>query len=117
MLSYVGQWAASLPQKFWDAGVNAVKNFLAALGIASPGTMQRMLIWEITEMGKRVPSASEGVISNIGSMGEDIVSAYDVNFGNKGIIASVNSSNGGNGKQEINVTFEGCMFDKRERVD
>ena len=47
MLSYVGQWAASLPAKFWQAGVNAVKNFLSALGIASPGIMQRKLIKEV----------------------------------------------------------------------
>lgn len=116
MLSAVGEWAATLPQKFWDAGVNAVKNFLAALGIASPGTMQRMLIWEITEMGKRVPRAGEGVISNITSLGEDIVSAY----GNPQLNTEFGSSGGATGivpKQEFNITFEGCMFDKEERVD
>ena len=118
MLSAVNEWAATLPQKFWEAGVNAVKNFLGALGIASPGTMQRMLIWEITEMGKRVPKASETVISNVGAMGDEIIDAYgNPTFGNKKVLASINGNGGEAGKQEINVTFEGCMFDKRERVD
>ena len=76
MLSAVGQWAATLPQKFWDAGVNAVKNFLSALDIASPGTMQRMLIWEITEMGKRIPDESKGLLSNVSSLGSDIVDEF-----------------------------------------
>ena len=76
MLSAVGQWAATLPQKFWDAGVNAVKNFLSALGIASPGTMQRMLVWEITEMGNRIPDESKGLLANVSSLGSNIVDEF-----------------------------------------
>lgn len=76
MLSAVGQWAATLPQKFWEAGVNAVKNFLNALGIHSPGTMQRMLIWEISEMGKRVPDESRQLLSNISNLGTGIVDSF-----------------------------------------
>ena len=76
MLSAVSQWAATLPQKFWDAGVNAVKNFLSALGIASPGTMQRMLIWEISEMGNRVPGESKKLLSNVSDLGSNIVDSF-----------------------------------------
>jgi len=76
MLSAVGQWAATLPQKFWDAGVNAVKNFLSALGIASPGTMQRMLIWEISEMSRRVPDKAKDVVKGVSVLGKDIVDSF-----------------------------------------
>jgi len=91
MLSAVNEWAATLPAKFWEAGVNAVKNFLSALGIASPGTMQRMLTWEITEMGKNVPDDSRKLVNNIGEMGENIVDA----FGNPSL--SLNDIGNGNG--------------------
>jgi len=91
MLSTVNEWAATLPAKFWEAGVNAVKNFLDALGIHSPGTMQRMLTWEITEMGKNVPDDSRKLVNNIGDMGENIVDA----FGNPSL--SLNDIGNGNG--------------------
>ena len=76
MLSAVVQWAATLPQKFWEAGVNAVKNFLSALGIASPGTMQRTLVWEISEMARRTPIEAKPLLSNISSMSEDVVDSF-----------------------------------------
>lgn len=76
MLSAVATWAASLPKKFWDAGVNAVKNFLSALGIASPGTMQRNLVWEITEMGRRVPLESNKLLRNVSALGSNIVDEF-----------------------------------------
>jgi len=75
-LNKVQEWAASLPQKFWEAGVNAVKNFLAALGIASPGTMQRMLVWEVSEMGRRVPEESRTLLSNVSDLGTNIVDSF-----------------------------------------
>ena len=76
MLSAVGRWAATLPQKFWEAGVNAVKNFLSALGIASPGTMQRMLVWEVSEMGRRTPIEGRKLVSNVAQLGADIVDSF-----------------------------------------
>ena len=76
MLSAVGRWASTLPQKFWEAGVNAVKSFLSALGIASPGTMQRMLVWEISEMGERVPEESQKLLRNIDTLGTDVVDQF-----------------------------------------
>jgi len=136
-LNKVGEWAATLPQKFWDAGVNAVKNFLSALGIASPGTMQRMLVWEVSEMGRRVPDEGKSLISNIGALGEDVVSQFgnpqlsvgiDDNVGdfdfntamtgtmNEALSASLDSENTGETTVVQNVTFEGCTFDKDERV-
>ncbi len=75
-LNKVNEWAATLPAKFWEAGVNAVKNFLSALGIASPGTMQRMLVWEVTEMGRRVPVEAKKLLSNVSRLGSDIVDKF-----------------------------------------
>ena len=75
-LNKVNEWAATLPQKFWDAGVNAVKNFLNALGIHSPGTMQRMLVWEIQEMGKRIPEEAKTLLSNVARLGSDVIDNF-----------------------------------------
>ena len=75
-LNKVNEWAATLPQKFWDAGVNAVKNFLNALGIHSPGTMQRMLVWEIQEMGKRIPEEAKTLLSNVSRLGSDVIDNF-----------------------------------------
>lgn len=75
-LNKVNEWAATLPAKFWEAGVNAVKNFLNALGINSPGTMQRMLVWEISEMGRRTPLEGKSLLSNVERLGSDVVNAF-----------------------------------------
>lgn len=95
MLSLVNDWAATLPAKFWEAGVNAVKNFLNALGIRSPGTMQRMMVWEVSEMARRVPIEGKALISNIGDLGSDIVNSFgkpkmDFDIKGSGIVDSLN---------------------------
>ena len=120
MLSAVGRWAATLPQKFWDAGVNAVKNFLSALGIASPGTMQRMLVWEVNEMGRRVPMESRDLLTNMSRLGSDIVDE----FGNPTLGVDFETANasftGGAdglfGGQIINLNVEVGTVDSNDRV-
>ena len=86
MLSAVGEWAATLPQKFWDAGVNAVKNFLNALGIHSPGYMQIALVGEMKDTTAGIVSEGSRLVSNLASIGSDAVKSwgnpelkYDVN--------------------------------------
>ena len=121
MLSLVGQWASTLPQKFWEAGVNAVKNFLSALGIASPGTMQRTLVWEITEMGKRVPYESRNLLSNVNELGQDIVDEFgnptlDFETGN-GHITSKNQGNRNGGSATYNFYFNDTVIDNEERME
>lgn len=98
ILSAVDTWARSLPGKFRDAGVNAVKQFLGALGIASPGTMQRMLIWEISSMSDRVPEEGSKLTSTISKLGTGIVDSFgnpklgvDTSGLNKSV--SINNSN------------------------
>lgn len=118
MTSKVNEWAASLPGKFWEAGVNAVQNFLNALGIHSPGTMQRMLVWEITEMGKQVPKKGADLVSNIGVLGSDVVDAFDdFELSNKDISIKGTGGDSSSKSNVFNVQFTGCTFDKEERVN
>ena len=124
-LNKVNEWAATLPQKFWDAGVNAVKNFLSALGIASPGTMQRMLVWEVSEMGRRVPDESRTLLSNIGRLGEDVVDEFGnptlgLNYedtANASIVNNNNNNNEGNGQSIRDLILNIGSVDDEERIN
>lgn len=114
-LDKVNEWAATLPAKFWEAGVNAVKQFLSALGIASPGTMQRMIVWEVSEMGRRVPIEGEKLTSNLEQLGQDAVDSFgnpslgigfddvDDNFANGSIDKVLNVASQGRGDIIINI--------------
>lgn len=135
MLSAVGRWAATLPQKFWDAGVNAVKNFLNALGIHSPGFMQVKLIKEMEDTGARIPDASEDLIKNVGIVGDDVIKSFgnpslnvgfneleglennSLDFVNNGLfdVLSVNKDN--ETGTIVNLTLNVGTVDKKERVD
>ena len=131
--SYVSRWAATLPQKFWNAGVDAVKNFLSALGIASPGTMQRMLIWEVSEMGRRVPLESEKLLKNVSALGTGIVEnfgnpmlsvGYDDNLPNLAnfatndiIVDNLNAKSNEEMGNEFNFTINIQNVDNEERVN
>ena len=119
MLSAVNRWAATLPQKFWNAGVGAVKNFLSALGIASPGTMQRMLVWEISEMGRKTPLEGRKLLTNIGRLGSDIVDEFGdptLGIGLETMNNSLASGNGNGYGQVINLSVEVGNVDNEDRV-
>lgn len=119
-LNKVNEWAATLPQKFWDAGVNAVKNFLDALGIHSPGTMQRMLVWEVSEMARRVPIEGKSLVSNVSTLGSDIVSGFNPDLSTSFETANsslVNGSTGGVGGQVNNFYFSDIVVDNDERME
>ena len=122
MLSAVDQWAATLPQKFWDAGVNAVKNFLSALGINSPGIMQRTMIWEVSEMAKRIPTEGKYLVENVAGLGDDIVDA----FGEPGLNVSFddtingrinNAVSGSNQGHVVNLNLEIGSVDNEDRIE
>lgn len=97
MLSTVEQWAATLPQKFWEAGVNAVKNFLNALDLHSPGIMQRTMIWEVSEMARRVPIEGKKLVDNVADLGSEIVDVFnptlDFDIANPDLVAANNNHN------------------------
>ena len=119
MISLVNRWASRLPSIFWNAGVNAVKQFLGALGIASPGTMQRMLLLEIQNMGERVPETARTLLGNIGSLGSDVVNEFgtpnlDMNYSLNNQLSNNNSNNTG-AFRDINITVEGDV-DSDDRI-
>ena len=137
MLSAVGQWAATLPAKFWEAGVNAVKNFLSALGIASPGIMQKKLVKEMKDTGDRIPIESQNLIRNLGIVGKNAVKSFgnpklnvgfdisnldefktsDLELSNSSLLELLSSNNeNGNGKT-VNLTLNVGTVDKKERID
>lgn len=124
-LDKVNEWAATLPAKFWEAGVNAVKQFLSALGIASPGTMQRMLVWEVSEMGRRVPIEGEKLTGNLEKLGSDAVDSFgnpslgidfddDASFANGSIEKVLNIA--GQNRGDIIINIEGDV-DSDRRVN
>ena len=121
-LDRVNEWAATLPAKFWEAGVNAVKNFLSALGIASPGTMQRMLVWEVTEMGKRVPEESRQLLTNVGRLGENIVDEFGeptlgVRFDDTANASFSNLTESQGRANVINLNLEIGSVDNEDRIE
>lgn len=137
MLGAVSQWASTLPAKFWEAGVNAVKNFLNALGIHSPGIMQIKLIKELEDTGSRVLTSGANLVKNVGLIGRNAVKSfgnpklnvgYDVEesnqpgnnnleISNNEIIELLLSFLNGNGKGDVNITLNVGSVDKRERID
>ena len=102
MLSAVNEWAATLPAKFWEAGVNAVKNFLNALGIHSPGYMQLALIGEMKNTTLGIVSEGKQLVSNLASIGYNAVKSWGnpeltygyVNVNNMNAVSGSNASNG-----------------------
>lgn len=74
MLSAVDRWAATLPQKFWEAGVNAVKNFLNALGIHSPGFMAVNFREELERM--ETSAQYNNIADHMGGTAKDIIHAW-----------------------------------------
>ena len=137
MLSAVGQWAATLPAKFWEAGVNAVKNFLNALGIHSPGIMQIKLLKEMEDTGARIPSASEGLIRNLEITGKNAVKSFgnpklnvgfdidsldefkksNFEFSNDDLLQVLSKNGDNESGKVINLTLNVGTVDKKERID
>lgn len=118
MINYALNFASRLPSILYNAGMASVQNFLNALGIHSPGTMQRKLLAEMEDTGERIPQASSNLIKNVSNVGSSVVDAFgnpsfNTNFANQGIIAGVSNGEG----QTINITLNVGTVDKKERVD
>ena len=137
MLSYVGQWAATLPAKFWEAGVNAVRNFLNALGIHSPGFMQVKLIKEMEDTGDKIPDASQNILRNLESVGKNAVKSFgnptlsigfdlnelndlklnNLDISNDNLLNNLSSSVDNKNNGDVYLTLNVGSVDKKERVD
>ena len=114
MLSAVGEWAATLPQKFWDAGVNAVKNFLNALGIHSPGYMYWNLYGELGRLEDLPEDMESDITGNVSKLGKGISDSFNPNLsvGN----ASVSNGNLGGVNQTLIFNFNDPVIDNEERM-
>lgn len=137
MLSTVSQWASTLPQKFWEAGVNAVKNFLNALGIHSPGFMQIKLLKEMEDTGDRIPTASQNIIRNLENVGENAVKSFGnpkfdvgfdtdslndikspkIDFSNGNLLRLLTATDENKSGNVLNLTLNVGTVDKRERIE
>jgi hypothetical protein len=81
--------------------------------------MQRMLVWEINEMGNRVPKESRNLLTNMGRLGADIVDEFGnptLQVGaNETLLRGANSpeNEGGN----INFTINIENVDNEDRIN
>ena len=78
MYSTVSEWASTLPQKFWDAGVDAVKGFLDALGIHSPGFMFYAIQGELNRIDK--VTGETDFSGNMANMGQRMANSFNPNL-------------------------------------
>lgn len=70
--SFVGR----IGQILWNAGVNAVKNFLNGLGRHSPGIIQTEMLAELKETATRIPESSILMKRNITNLAKDVVDGW-----------------------------------------
>ena len=124
MLNSVKEWAAQLWQRFRQAALDALNAFLGALGIHSPGIMQEKLVWEIQTMGERVPRESKKLLSNIGSLGSDIVDEFgdpklSMDYSNNRLLSNTGNVNDNNnsGLGGLTINMEIGSVDNEERVN
>jgi hypothetical protein len=119
-LNFVGR----IGEIMWQAATNAWQNFLNGLDTHSPGIMQRTLLWEVSEMGRRVPIEGRDLPKNLGDLAEDAVNSFgnpnlgvdfdDDNFANGSIDRVLNVA--GQSQGDIIINIEGDV-DSDRRVN
>jgi hypothetical protein len=124
MISDAMNFAGRIGSIMWEAATNAWQNFLNGLDTHSPGIMQRTLLWEVSEMGRRVPIEGASLVKNLGDLAKDAVTSFgtpemNVEFGGvngefaNGSIQRLAESHGTT--QEINITINGDI-DNEDRL-
>ena len=124
MISDALNFAGRIGEIMWQAATNAWQNFLNGLDTHSPGIMQRTLLWEVSEMGRRVPIEGQSLVKNLGTLAKDAVNSFgkpemNLDFGEmKGEFANGSiqrlADNQGN-TQEINIIINGDI-DNEDRL-
>ena len=137
MIQKAIDFANRLPSILYNAGMAAVQNFLSALGIASPGTMQRKFIAEIKNTGDRVPDVASNLIKNVGNVGKNVIKAFgspkltvgfdsdklndykksSFEFSNNNLLDLLLSNKDNKNGSVINLTLNVGTVDKKERID
>ena len=84
--------------------------------------MQRMLVWEVSEMGKRVPEESQTLLSNIGRLGENIVDEFGqptlgVKFDDTANASVTSMANSQRESNIINLNLEIGSVDNEDRIN
>ena len=124
MISDALNFAGRIGEIMWQAATNAWQNFLNGLDTHSPGIMQRTLLWEVSEMGRRVPIEGQSLVKNLGTLAKDAVSSFgkpemNLDFGEmkgefaNGSIQRLAESQGNT--QEINIIINGDI-DNEDRL-
>lgn len=113
MISDALNFAGRIGEIMWQAATNAWQNFLNGLDTHSPGIMQRTLLWEVSEMGRRVPIEGRDLPKNLGDLAEDAVNSFgnpnlgvdfdDDNFANGSIDRVLNLAGQNTGDIIINI--------------
>jgi len=124
MISDAMNFAGRIGSIMWEAATNAWQNFLNGLDTHSPGIMQRTLLWEVSEMGRRVPIEGASLVKNLGDLAKDAVTSFgtpemNVEFGGvngefaNGSIQRLADNQGTT--QEINIVINGDI-DNEDRL-
>jgi hypothetical protein len=115
MISDALNFAGRIGQILWDAGINAITNFLNALDRHSPGIMQREFIAELTETGQRIPSEGKLMVRNMGRLGSDVVDSFNPELNGVGFANGSIAGSAGSG-QVINFNFSDIVVDDDKRM-
>ena len=88
MISEATNFIGRIGQILWNAGVNAVQNFLNGLGRHSPGIIQTEMLAELKETATRIPESASLMKRNIVNLAKTAVEGwgnpqFEYGFGNK----------------------------------
>lgn len=76
MINEASNFIGRIGQILYNAGVNAVKNFLNGLGRHSPGIIQTEMLAELKETATRIPESSHIMKRNIFNLAKDVVDSW-----------------------------------------
>lgn len=98
MISEATNFIGTIGQILWNAGVNAVQNFLNGLGRHSPGIIQTEMLAELKETASRIPESESLMKRNIVNLAKTVVEGwgnpqFDYGFINNGLKLDESSIN------------------------
>lgn len=123
VLGMVNNFINTLPDRVWDMGKAIIDALKASLGINSPGYMYYILRGEMERLENLPDDFNYGITRNVTNLGSSVVDAFNpklngVEFNDLNTPSMGSDERNSNyGGQVFNVTFEGCTFDKKERVN
>lgn len=122
MLKMAEDFAMRIADKLTFGGASMVTGWKYGSGENSPGYMYDAFTGELKAMTDIVPAYSNRLIGRVTGMGKGLNDGFDFNTddlstGNKLLVNAVTNGNNNSDIPVVqNFTFEGCTFDKEERV-